>query len=86
MSVVGDSIHKCPLCGSEKLSAKSAKEVECGGCNSIFSVVDDPRLATLKLTVKKSTVKGWQPGVTLLSVPNMEIVQKTATAAKAHHA
>lgn len=85
MSVVGDSIHKCPLCGSEKLSAKSQNEVECSGCGSSFSVVADPRLATLKLTVKKTTLKGWQPGVTLLSVPNMEIVHKAAMAAKTHH-
>ncbi|MBM3732088.1 MAG: hypothetical protein FJW24_01260 [Acidimicrobiia bacterium] len=86
MSVVGDSIHLCPLCGSDKLNASRGDEVACGGCGSTFSVVPDPRLATLNLTVKKTSLKGWQPGATLLSVPNMDIVHKAATAAKTHHA
>lgn len=86
MSVVGDSIHKCPLCGSDKVREKGRGEVECTACGSSFSVVPDPRLATLKLTVKKTSLKGWQAGATLLSVPNMEVVQKSAVAAKSHHA
>lgn len=86
MSAIGDAINKCPLCGADKVREKGKTEVACDGCGSVFSLVPDPRLATLKMTVKKTSLKGWQSGSTLLTIPNMEVVRQSASAGHAKHA
>lgn len=84
MAVVAETISKCPVCGAETLEVRANGVIACKSCGSEFELVQDPRLATLKLTIKQTAVKGWERGATVLSIPNMDVVHRSAAAAQAH--
>jgi hypothetical protein len=69
-------IEVCPLCQKKQLTIDNGT-ITCAGCGSGFELTSDHRQATLKVTLTDSRVPGWKNGTTLLSVPNMSLVEKT---------
>lgn len=78
MSIVNENLFFCPLCKSEEIqeSSNSEREVSCSNCGAQFTLVPDPRQATLKLTLKKASKTEFPVGTTLLTLPNMEVVNE----------
>ena len=80
MSVVGESLHLCPFCGSDEIEESSGKkpEITCGQCGGVLQIVPDGRGATLKLVVKKSGQEGIDVGRIMVTLTDLDIVRPFA--------